>query len=237
MAEERTLGLARATEESTEELSKEQLQRRMDQARDSISHTVTEIKESVANQVQAVKDTLDWREQFKKRPVAWSVGAFGVGLLVGCGVAGLVKGEEENEPSRDYRDYYAPDYRSYAAQPVLSQAGATMTPQSLGGPQKGNGHEEDKGPGLIGRLTNTAAYGRMRDEVGSVGDSLIQELTKTAKAMVVPAIIGSLRKFLGEHLPESERREPSSRDLYAESKSDQRWSKGDSSYQPALERN
>jgi hypothetical protein len=234
MAEERTLGLARATEESTEDLSKEQLQRRMDEARDSISHTVTEIKESVANQVQAVKDTLDWREQFKKRPVAWSVGAFGVGLMVGCGIAGLVKGEEESEPSRDY---YAPDYRSYAAQPVLSQAGATMKPQSLHGPQEGNGHEEDQGPGLIERFTSTAAYGRMRDEVGSVGDSLIQELTKTAKAMVVPAIIGSLRKFLGEHLPEGERREPSSRDLYAESKSDKSWSKGDSSYQPALERN
>jgi hypothetical protein len=234
MAEERTLGLARAPEQSTEELSKEQLQRRMDEARDSISNTVTEIKETVANQVQAVKDTLDWREQFKKRPVAWSVGAFGVGLLVGCGVAGLVKGEEEIEP---IRDYYGPDYRSYAAQPVLSQSGATMQPQSGRGPLEGNGHEEEKGPGLIERFTNTAAYGRMRDEVGSVGDSLIQELTKTAKAMVVPAIIGSLRKFLGEHLPEGGRREPSSRDLYAESKSDQSWSKGDSSYQPALERN
>jgi hypothetical protein len=233
MAEERTLGLARATEQTTEDLSKEQLQRRMDEARDSISHTVTEIKETVANQVQAVKDTLDWREQFKKRPVAWSAGAFGVGLLVGCGIAGLVKGEDEIESARDY---YGPDYRSYAAQPVLSQAGATMNPQSLRRPQEGNGHEEEKGPGFIEKITQSAAYGRMKEEVGNVGDNLIQELTKTAKAMVIPAIIGSLRKFLGEHLPERERGDVSS-DLYAESKSDQRLSKGDSSYQPALERN
>src|SRR5215468_10083158 len=92
MAEERTLGLVRAQETSAEELSKEELQRRMNQARDSISNTVTEIKETVANQVQAVKDTLDWREQFKKRPVVWSAGALGAGFLVGYGIAAKVKG-------------------------------------------------------------------------------------------------------------------------------------------------
>ena len=234
MAEERTLGLARVEEQSTEELSKEQLQRRMDEARDSISNTVTEIKETVANQVQAVKDTLDWREQFKKRPLAWSIGAFGVGLLAGCGVARLVRGEEDIEPAPNY---YTPEYRSYAAQPVLSQHGATMTPRSLAERQEGNGHEEEKGPGFIERFTHSAAYGRVKDEVGSVGDSLIQELTKTAKVMVVPAIIGSLRKFLGEYLPESERSETSSNDPYGQPKLDQRRSTSGSSYQPALERN
>ena len=87
MAEERTLGLARAQDYTAEEPSKEELQRRMDEARDSISNTVTEIKETVANQVQAVKDTLDWREQFKKRPVAWSAAALGVGFCTGYCIA------------------------------------------------------------------------------------------------------------------------------------------------------
>ena len=62
MAEERTLGLARARETSGEswgeEPSKEALQRRMEEARDSISNTVTEIKENVAQQVENVKDAL-----------------------------------------------------------------------------------------------------------------------------------------------------------------------------------
>src|ERR1043166_8761433 len=97
MAEEKTLGLARANEDSAEEPSKEELQRRMDQARDSISNTVTEIKETVANQVQAVKDTLDWREQFKKRPVAWSVGAAGTGFALGWCLAAFFKGEGGDE--------------------------------------------------------------------------------------------------------------------------------------------
>ncbi len=44
MAEERNLGLARARETSDEDASKEVLQRRMEEARDSITNTVTEIK-------------------------------------------------------------------------------------------------------------------------------------------------------------------------------------------------
>ncbi|HYJ86072.1 MAG TPA: hypothetical protein VEW46_08465, partial [Pyrinomonadaceae bacterium] len=83
MAEERTLGLARAREVADEDLSKEDLQLRMEEARDSIAQTVTEIKETVVHQYENVKDALDWREQFKKRPVAWSVGAAGVGFCVG----------------------------------------------------------------------------------------------------------------------------------------------------------
>src|SRR6266566_1274871 len=99
MAEERTLGLARAPEQAAEDLSKEELQRRMDEVRDSISHTVTEIKENVANQYQAVKDTLDWREQFKKRPVAWSAGALGFGFLLGYGIAATIKGDGNGHPA------------------------------------------------------------------------------------------------------------------------------------------
>jgi hypothetical protein len=235
MAEERTLGLARAPEQSTEELSKEALQRRMDEARDSISNTVTEIKETVAHQVQAVKDTLDWREQFRKRPLIWSAGAFGVGFLVGCRVADMVKSEEE--PTRDY---YGEEYRSYAAQPVLSQPSPSIKQQSSSASfEGGNGHGEDKGPGLFDRLTHTAAYDRVKDEVGDIGNNLIHELTQTAKTMVIPAIIMSLKNFLGEHLPQSGKgQEQLSRSSYDRSASaTSRSQGGQSSYQPELERN
>lgn len=241
MAEERTLGIARAPEYSTEDLSKEQLQRRMDEARDSISNTVTEIKETVANQVQAVKDTLDWREQYRRHPVAWSAGALGVGFLVGCSVASLVSDDEPTRDSKDYPgDYYAADYRSYAAQPVLSHASASMKQQPGQPVQGGNGHAaEDKGPGLLEKVTQSNAYGRVKDEVGDIGNNLIQELTKTAKVMVVPAIITSLKKFLGEYLPESTAGSDSGsrRSQEQQAQSETPRPRAGSSYQPALERN
>src|SRR5687768_3425876 len=155
MAEERTLGLARAHEHSTgEEPSKEELQRRMGEARDSISNTVTEIKETVANQVQAVKDTLDWREQFKKRPMAWSAGAFGVGFLVGCGIASAFQSEDRYYNYSAAIDRYGDAEKSYAAQPVLGAgptSAASMSASSYGAKAENGSHD---GPGFFERVTN-----------------------------------------------------------------------------------
>ena len=233
MAEERTLGLARAPEQSTEDLSKEELQRRMDVARDSISSTVSEIKDTVAHQVQVVKDTLDWREQFKRRPVAWSVGALGVGFLVGYRVAAMASDDDGSR--RDYRDYYAAN-RSYAAQPVLNQANARMKEPSEPVHERGNGLGEDNGPGFFEKLTSTPAYGRVKDEVGDIGNHLIQEVVKTAKVMVVPALISSLRKFLGEYLPEGSTDQPHSAPRSLSSPQTNTATRNEG-YQPALERN
>lgn len=192
MAEERTLGLARTQAQTAEEPSKEELQRRMDKARDSISHTVTEIKETVANQVQAVKDTLDWREQFKRRPVAWSVGAAGVGFAVGYGLAAMIKGDDE------VLDYYSPESRSYSSQPLKSSQ-AQYVAASPG--KQENGHDE--GPGFFSKLADTPAFGRVKQEAGDIGDAFIQEITKTAKGLILPAIMTSIRNFIGGHLPQS----------------------------------
>src|SRR6185312_14806627 len=120
MAEERALGLARAEERTSGEPSKEELQRRLGEARDSISSTVSEIKETVANQVKAVKDTLDWREQLKRRPVAWSAAALGVGFCTGYCIANYVKAD--NSEYHSAIDRYGEESNYYAAQGVAGGA-------------------------------------------------------------------------------------------------------------------
>src|SRR6185436_10220324 len=121
MAEERTLGIAPARETPTEtwgdEPSKEELQRRMEQARDSITNTVTEIKENVAQQVENVKDALDWREHFKRQPLAWSLGAAGVGFFVGYGIASAIKGDDDE-------DFYSSSTGGYQAAAFAAPAPA-----------------------------------------------------------------------------------------------------------------
>ena len=218
MAEERTLGLARAHELTGEEPSKEELQRRLGEARDSITSTVSEIKETVANQVQAVKDTLDWREQFKKRPVAWSAAALGVGFCTGYCIANYVKGDSDYYAAIDR---YGEESRHYASQGLVSGA-AMAAPAAAAGvhAKQGNG-THDSGPNIFQKLTNTQAFERVRDEAGNIGDAFVQELSKTAKTVVLPALITSLRNFIGDHLPNAEKR--------AEQRS--------ASYQPSLERN
>jgi len=198
MAEERTLGLVRAHDQSSEDLSKEDLQRRLDDARGSITNTVTEIKETVANQVQAVKDTLDWREQFKKRPVTWSAGAAGVGFMVGyCVAANLLSDKDElvfNPTDASQSRVYA-----RAGLGVQSPAESSMKRQT-----PGNGHDEKTEPGFLHRLTETPAYERVKNEASGVAETLLQELGNTAKAVLIPALIKSVKDFLGDHLPNAE---------------------------------
>jgi hypothetical protein len=219
MAEERTLGLARAQDYTAEEPSKEELQRRMDTARDSITNTVTEIKETVANQVQAVKDTLDWREQFKRRPVAWSAAALGAGFATGYCIASYVKGDESDYTNAI--DRVGQESKQYASQAMYGDAGSAMA--NVRATYENGKHES--GPGFFQKVTNTQAFERVKDEAGNIGEALVQELTKTAKTLVLPAIITSLRNFIGDYLPNADK-------INQQAPSTQR-----STYQPELERN
>jgi hypothetical protein len=184
---------------------------------------VTEIKETVANQVQAVKDTLDWREQYKRRPIAWSVGAAGVGFAVGYGLAAMIKGDADD----DVLDYIAPESRNYS-QSLMSSQRVEASPR-----KQANGHDE--GPSFFEKLSHTPAFGRVKEEAGNIGDAFVQEITKTAKVMVLPAIMNSIRKFIGGYLPQSSETDESRR---ASMSNEGSRSKPDnvSSYQPTLDR-
>ena len=227
MAEERTLGLARAHEQTAEEPSKEELQRRMEDARDSISSTVTEIKETVANQVQAVKDTLDWREQFKKRPVAWCAGALGVGFSLGYCLANYAK--DEGYRYNSAIDRIGEESDRYASQAFHASNAAMTAPVSTRARQDNGSH--DTGPGIFQRVASSHAFERVKDEAGNVGDALVQELSKTAKTVVLPALITSLRNFIGDRLPNA----PTTNQQRSSEREQAR--PGSSTYQPSLERN
>ena len=79
---------------TTEEPTKAELQRRMEEAREDISQAVEDIKDTVTEQYESVKETvvetLDWREQFRKHSVAFSLGALAVGYVVGTGLAASI---------------------------------------------------------------------------------------------------------------------------------------------------
>jgi hypothetical protein len=101
MAGKKTSVRAAAATASEEEPTKAELQRRMEEAREEISETVEEIKDTVTEQYESVKETvtqtLDWREQFRKHSVAWSLGALTVGYVVGSGLAAAL---EDSTPKK-----------------------------------------------------------------------------------------------------------------------------------------
>jgi hypothetical protein len=198
MAEERTLGLARARDFSDEEPSKEELQRRMDEARDSISNTVTEIKDTVVNQYQSVKETinetLDWREQFRKRPLVWSAGALGLGVWTGYCIAGALKGDDTEDVRFENMKRANPEPRRSPA------ARFANTPDAESSDNGRTAPAEPEGPGLFERFRETAAYDRLEREVSSLGNRVVEELSRTAHEVVLPALLLKLKDFIGMDL-------------------------------------
>ncbi|HYP01123.1 MAG TPA: hypothetical protein VER76_13105 [Pyrinomonadaceae bacterium] len=249
MAEERTLGTARAPETDApadDELTKAELQRRMEEARESITQTVTEIKDTVATQYQNVRESisqsLDWREQYRRRPVEFSIAALGVGILVGYGVGGAFGGDDSELPERYYEsegdDYdldeshvRTPSERAFASQAILggaygstayaqpqaqpppppqAAARASQTPaedysEPQSRPSYSSGYEassalassEPQKPGILERFKETPAYDRLQAEAATLGNRFVEELSKTAQAVVLPALLGKLKDLIG----------------------------------------
>lgn len=262
MAEERNLGLVRASEDSSDvDPTKAELQRRMEEARESISQTVSEIKDTVVTQYQQVKesisDTLDWREQYKRHTLPFTVGAFAAGALIGYTVMGAFGGSEDDD---DYDTEDALDEgldrarHAYAASPIIGRArsaasayqrtarpeanAASESAEEFGGgysqesdadvgpsprPSYSSGYsaptaqparglasyaeapkpvaeeeqEEPKGPGLIERFKETKAYDRLTDELSTVGERVVEELSRTATTVVVPMLLNKLKSLIG----------------------------------------
>jgi len=76
-----------ALKHSDEDPSKRQLHKEMERTRESVAETVGEIKETVGEQIatakHAVTGVLDYREEFQKEPLVWSLGALSAGFAVG----------------------------------------------------------------------------------------------------------------------------------------------------------
>jgi ElaB/YqjD/DUF883 family membrane-anchored ribosome-binding protein len=246
MAEERTLGTARAPETDTadDELTKAELQRRMEEARESITQTVSEIKDTVTTQYQNVRESisqsLDWREQYRRRPVAFSAGALGVGVLLGYSIGGALMGDGPELNERYYEsegdDYdtdestvRTPSERAFASQAIIGGAyGSTAyaQPQATARPREeassdstytepparpsySSGYEaslastgsssssEPQKPGIFERFKETQAYDKLQAEVATLGNRAVEELSKTAQSVVLPALLGKLKDMIG----------------------------------------
>jgi ElaB/YqjD/DUF883 family membrane-anchored ribosome-binding protein len=246
MAEERNLGVARATDDAAagdEDSTKAELQRRMEEARESITQTVTEIKDTVSNQYQAVRqsvtEALDWREQYRRRPVAWSVGALSVGLLVGYSLGGVFTGDgsddedylsymDDDDPASGVSSAYeggrgatasvrsaAPAAPAYAA-PLMAGSGRAASSYSPPASQSATGDyssaaygggdesaESDK-PGILERFKETRAYDRLQEEVSTLGDRFIDELSKVGTTVVLPMLFSKIKDMFGVDLSHKE---------------------------------
>jgi len=86
------------------ELSKRELEKQMQRTRESLAETVGEIKETVEQEYESVRKTvsgvLDYREQFQKEPLVWSLGALSAGFALGYTVGYAHKNAKRGKQSQ-----------------------------------------------------------------------------------------------------------------------------------------
>ena len=105
--------------------------------------------------------------------------------MVGYGVAAIVKGPTKiSVPSYESR----PKARAIPV-PQINTA-TDRLPE--------NGHS---GPGLVDRITETAAFEKVKTEAASIGTHFVDELSKKAKDVLVPAAMAWVTKWLESVVP------------------------------------
>jgi hypothetical protein len=115
--------------------------------------------------------------------------------------------------------YFEPA-RPYASEQIGEPLAAALSTHDA----SANGH--DKGPSLVSRIKETRAFDRLQQEVGTLGDRLVDELSTTAQQVVLPALLRKVKEWIGADLaPKEPKTEAAS--MRAEG----------NFYEPALERN
>jgi hypothetical protein len=91
-----------------------------------------------------------------------------------------------------------------AAAPAPAFAAADVGPDTRPGyasadaPQElASQASEPEGPSLLARFRETKAYDRLQEEVSTLGDRVVDELSKTAQTVILPAILGKLKDLIG----------------------------------------
>lgn len=196
MAEEGNFGVARALEADGDS-TKAEFHGRVEEARESIKESVSEPKENVVSRHDTVREgvtgVVDWREQVRKRPIACSLGALGVGLLVGYRVAGLIESADEPESERTG----AESIEHEATGPGAFGDDHSYAANECGVTRVGEEHMEleQNRPGLIDRFKETRVYDRLQGEVSDLGNKIMDDLANTARSVVLPALLRKVKEI------------------------------------------
>ncbi|MGI8907811.1 MAG: hypothetical protein ACR2IE_15125 [Candidatus Sumerlaeaceae bacterium] len=157
-----------------------ELQRRLQDTRQSLTHTVEEMKTTMNTQYHQVKDratqSLDWKLQMQKYPIAACLGALAVGFL-----AGRTLGESVGDDDDDYMI----DHREHEHD-FTSMHGSSRVPSTARGLTEK----------ILPPQTRARMASRVEDVLGNLTEQFLGEITRVGRDVVVPGLIGALTSRL-----------------------------------------
>jgi hypothetical protein len=118
---------------TSQDAHKKGLQRQIRRTSDSLRDTVEQIQDTAEQKYQAVKktvsDVLDYREEFQKEPVVWTVGALSAGFAAGYTVGYSHKLAKNKKGSQfaNFADTVVNDLSHLGQRLVLPELNAKIT--------------------------------------------------------------------------------------------------------------
>jgi hypothetical protein len=103
--------------------------------------------------------------------------------------------------ARKAASYSAPSPSAQAA-PAAGAYSAASSAAAIPadyGDSASNTAEEEK-PGIYARFKETRAYDKLQEEVSSLGDRFIEELSNVGRSVVLPALFGKIKEMFGVDL-------------------------------------
>lgn len=147
----------------------QELQQRLRTTRESITQTVAELKTTMNHEYQHTKEqaeqSIDWKIQMRKYPVAACLGALAVGFLAG---RALGQGQDDDD-----------DYGYSSGSP-------------LGGNSLGASHSSGSQHHLISPEVRRRVGGRVEGVLSTLADNFLNELTRVGRDVLVPTMIGAI---------------------------------------------
>jgi hypothetical protein len=200
MAEEGNLGTARALAQDRDATSAD-LGTRIDESRESTAETIGE--DAAINQrradLESVTDVLDWRGQVRKHPIAWSLGALGLGIFVGYSLIEVIDRGDEIHDYASTDDMTPPviQYEGGGPSAFTENHSYATHAHAVSRVDNEQTSSESERPGLYGRFKETRAYDRLQEEVGDLGNRFMDELSNAARTIVLPALFNKLKELIG----------------------------------------
>ncbi len=206
MAQPGAAGQTRGKERVGDEaFLKDEIRRRLEETHESVKEAASEIKEAAMQGFVSVKDAVadfDWRDEVKKRPVAWSLGALGLGLLAGYAISGATKRAHDGEGKRSH---VPSEPHANVAHPIIGELHRSATEQQTA-PARVEA-EKKLAPATIKKSKERGASDRVRQELGSLRDRFIDEVSTIAHQILLPALIRKIREAISTNV--SDKRTPS----------------------------
>lgn len=187
------------------------LERRLREKREEIGTKVSEIKSTMTTEYASTKhqveETMNWKHQMERYPLAACLGALAIGFVAGRVLGQGMIGSSHPSGSNRSRGYSSSSGNIGAGMALTSSSGQTAMSEDHG--SNGGSRMAGRVGSMMSSAKETRIFHRIEDVLSDVADQFLNEVQKVGREQIVPTVIGSLTSAFQNATSSAQGRAPS----------------------------